>query len=240
MKHNIILISGKQGSGKTTVTNALILKAARKDFNAMGVIFAQTIYDIHDYIRELMRFRGIERPHKDGKLLQLLGTEWGRNLIDENVWVDALIGNLHNIAPEPKDNQLFVVSDCRFKNEFDGIDAFRVRLEAPREIRKARCDAWRDTDTHPSEIDLDEYAAQGKFDVTINTVGITHDEAAELILTAYMEKKNGKDNSVFDTALSVHNANSSSDPSVPTAQGEEEVSDVGSGSGHPATDGEAP
>ncbi len=239
MKHNVILISGKQGSGKTTVTNALILKAARKNFNAMNVIFAQTIYDIHDYIRELMRFRGIERPNKDGKLLQLLGTEWGRNLISERVWVDALIGNLHNIAPDPKDHQLFVVSDCRFKNEFDGIDAFRVRLEASREVRKGRCDSWRDTDTHVSETDLDDYVTQKKFDLVVNTEGINHDEAAEIILTAYLEKKNGKDDSVFDLDSHYGDAIPSNVSDVPPFSGEAEVIQVGSGSGEPEGKGEA-
>ena len=171
MKHKIIMISGKQGSGKTSICNQLLLMAARKNLTGHHMIFADTIYLIHDYARELLRFRGVPRPDKDGKLLQLLGTEWGRTLIGEDVWIDCLRGAINNIAPVPKDSHLFVISDCRFRNEFDGVDAFKVRLEASEEVRKARTHGWRDTTTHISETDLDAYAAEGKFDLVINTDG---------------------------------------------------------------------
>lgn len=189
MTHNIILISGKQGSGKTSITNNLLIQAARKELSAMNLIFAQTIYDIHDFARNTLRFRGIERPDKDGKLLQLLGTEWGRNTIDPDIWVTALLGNIRNIAPDPRPNQLFIVSDCRFKNEFDGIVSYKVRLEADREIRKARCDSWRDTDNHQSEIDLDDYVAEGKFDLVIDTNSTSAEENATRILEEYLKWK---------------------------------------------------
>lgn len=184
-KHKIIMISGKQGSGKTSIMNNIILMAARMGMNAMDVRFAETIYNIHDYIRETLRFRGIERPDKDGRLLQLLGTEWGRETIHPDIWVKACLGYINNVAPVPRPHQLFVISDCRFKNEFDLVDAFRVRLEAPKDVRQARCDGWRDTDTHISETDLDEYAAQGKFDLTIDTTSTKPDEVAKYILEEY-------------------------------------------------------
>lgn len=184
-KHKIIMISGKQGSGKTSIMNNIILMAARMGMNAMDVRFAETIYNIHDYIRETLRFRGIERPDKDGRLLQLLGTEWGRETIHPDIWVKAMLGFIDNVSPQPKPNQLFVVSDCRFKNEFDLVDAFKVRLEAPKDVRQARCDGWRDTDTHISETDLDEYAAQGKFDLVIDTTSTKSDEVAKFILEEY-------------------------------------------------------
>lgn len=184
-KHKIIEISGKQGSGKSSVVSQLLILAARQGINAMEVRFAETIYNIHDYIRNLLRFRGIERPDKDGRLLQLLGTEWGRETIHPDIWVKSLLGFINNVAPTPNPKHLFVISDCRFKNEFDLVDAFRVRLEAPRDVRKARCDGWRDTDTHISETDLDEYAAQGKFDLVVDTSTTKPEEVAALILKEY-------------------------------------------------------
>ena len=184
-KHKIIMISGKQGSGKTSIMNNIILLAARQGINAMEVRFAETIYDIHDYIRNTLRFRGIERPEKDGRLLQLLGTEWGRQTIDPDIWVKATLGFLNNVAPVPNPKHLFVISDCRFRNEFDMVDAFKVRLEAPKDVRKARCDGWRDTDTHISETDLDAYASEGKFDLVIDTTTTKPEDVAVQILKEY-------------------------------------------------------
>ncbi len=206
MKHNIIMISGKQGSGKSTIMDNLIKLSIFKGMNAMDVRFAETIYNIHDYIRETLRFRGIERPDKDGRLLQLLGTEWGRDTIHPDIWVHALLGYIRNVAPVPKENQLFVISDCRFRNEFDLVDAFRVRLECDRDVRKQRCDGWRDTDTHISETDLDQYSAEGKFDLTINTETTNPVEVAELIYKEYLCKQK----------LLLSSSSEQSEPSSPT------------------------
>jgi hypothetical protein len=83
---------------------------------------------------------------------------------------------------KPDDMVLFIVSDCRFRNEFDGFpDAFKVRLECDRDIRKSRCSQWRENDTHISETDLDGYAEEGKFDCVIDTGDLTVQEC----LTAF-------------------------------------------------------
>lgn len=173
--NKIILLSGKQGSGKTTIMNTLSTHFKAEGHRVVPVIFADTIYRIHDFAIDLLKQRGIERPLvKDGKLLQLLGTEWGRQTIGENVWVDCLKGEIAAHEKELTGEEvptIFLVSDCRFKNEFDGIEAFKVRLEASKEVRKARCSQWRDNDTHPSEVDLDEYSRLSKFHCYVDTEG---------------------------------------------------------------------
>lgn len=170
MKHKIMMISGKQGSGKTTLQNA-IRQHMERAFNVKTheIRFAQTIYDIHNYARELLRFRGVARPDKDGAFLQMLGTEWGRSQIDPDIWVKCALGEIANIAPQPKEDTLFIVSDCRFQNEFNGVDSFKVRLEASRDVRRARCDGWRENDEHPSEVDLDGFAREGYFNCYVDT-----------------------------------------------------------------------
>lgn len=47
-------------------------------------------------------------------LLQRLGTEAGRGVLGENIWIDAALSNLD-------ENKNYVVTDARFINEFDAI-----------------------------------------------------------------------------------------------------------------------
>lgn len=176
MKSNpdvVLLFSGKQGSGKTTLMNKVFEEIMEGgNYRPVNVIFADTIYKIHDFAIKLLEERGIKRDIvKDGKLLQLLGTEWGRQ-INENIWVECLKGQMKTIrADTPESIPLaFIVSDCRFQNELAGFpEAFKVRLEASKEVRQVRCSQWRDTDNHPSEIDLDVSAKEGKFDLYLDT-----------------------------------------------------------------------
>lgn len=168
----IVLLSGKQGSGKTTLMNEVKKVLEGGGYDVRNVIFADTIYKIHDFAISLLSARGVERDIvKDGFLLQFLGTEWGRKTIDENIWVRCLLGEIQSIRNlHPESKLAFIVSDCRFVNEFDGVEgALKIRLEASRELRKARCSQWRENDVHISETDLDRYATEGMFDLYVDT-----------------------------------------------------------------------
>lgn len=187
METKLILISGKQGSGKTTLQHLLAQKLGRE---AVTLNFADVIYEIHNFALETLSDYDVKVPKKDGKLLQLLGTEWGRKTLGENIWCAIVRNRLDLIEPE-----FAVIGDCRFENEFNYFpEALRVRLQAPTEVRKARCDAWRDTDQHPSEIDLDKYAADGRFDLTLPTDIMSPEECCEKVtktlITNWFEKRN--------------------------------------------------
>lgn len=170
----IVLISGKQGSGKSTLASALVKEYQYE--NARIVKLAQPLYDMHLHIGAVMVKYGLEIPEKDGKLLQLLGTEWGRDTYGTDVWVDAL---LYRISTSEDD--FFIVDDVRFRNELSLLqwlptsryNVFSIRLEADRDIRKTRCNSWRDNELHPSEIDLDNH---GVWDIVLNTDKLPSDE----------------------------------------------------------------
>lgn len=185
----IIVISAKQVSGKSTLANALC-----RQFGPVGALktrFAQPIYEMHDACRAILQKYGItsyDYTKKDGPLLQMLGTNWARMTIMPDIWVRCLHNAIHN---SPK-NIVHIIEDCRFKNEFDSFeninDVIRIRLNCPEEIRKKRAKdnnlSWREEVSHQSEIDLDGYAEDARFDMYFQT----HIESTEEIVEKIMHK----------------------------------------------------
>lgn len=52
------------------------------------------------------------------RLMQVFGTEVGRQILGENVWIDLLAKNYPGIAD---DDSRYVITDCRFPNEADFV-----------------------------------------------------------------------------------------------------------------------
>jgi hypothetical protein len=167
MKPIILMISGKQGSGKTTLARGLVRYFGRRDWYVAHLKFADPLYEMHDWIWNLMASYGLEKPAaKDGNLLQLLGTEWGRKTIGQGVWVEILRNRMEQIFLATEGftkRRLIVVDDARFPNEIDFYSSktlartFRLRLEAGEHVRQTRAEMWRTNVTHPSETALDSY-----------------------------------------------------------------------------------
>jgi energy-coupling factor transporter ATP-binding protein EcfA2 len=184
----IFLISGKQGSGKSTLTNNLIGRLKATSFEPMSIKFADPLYEMHRRVLNVMAEYGIAVPVKDGKLLQLLGTEWGRAVHGDNVWVNLAKKRIETFMDGPsRERRVAIIDDCRFKNELFGFpEAFKIRLLCDRDARKARADAWRDSETHQSEVDLDE-VDQRHWDLVIDTAQNSATEVAELVLRASLK-----------------------------------------------------
>lgn len=179
----IVLISGKMGSGKSTLAQDLAAIFTPKGYGYLRLRFAEGLYRLHDACLPILKELGIipESTDKEGDLLQIIGTEYGRNKKGENVWVDIVRKQVDR-ASWLENPALITIEDARFPNEFDAFpDAFRVRLEAPAEVRKARCHSWRENQNHPSEVGLDAYAAAGKFDLVIDTSIVDRQQAAKQV-----------------------------------------------------------
>lgn len=105
------------------------------------------------------------------EFLQLLGTDVGRNLIEDNVWVDATIGRIERDGNADAD---IVFTDTRFPNEAEAVRSrggYVVRIDR---------DGVGPANDHPSETSLDDY----NFDARVQNNGTLDDlafDAAHII-----------------------------------------------------------
>lgn len=167
---NIIGISGKRESGKTTVANHLVENHGftkvsfayelRMELVSLGypheVLFAKPT---HPVIRALMIAHGS-----------------ARRMIDPDYWVTRLFETISRIAKSGDDNVTrFVVDDMRYRNEADRIKGvggqlWRVMIDDP----LYRLGFIAGVDDHESEMSLDGYA---EWDYVVSA---KHGDLAEL------------------------------------------------------------
>lgn len=111
----LIGFSGAMGSGKSTAISSLEDIQHRRVVNMK---FAQPLYDLQEfaYRRISPVYQKPSNFIKDRKLLQFLGTEWGRDSIYTNLWVDLWKHEVkYLLENEPK--AIIVCDDVRFDNE---------------------------------------------------------------------------------------------------------------------------
>jgi hypothetical protein len=177
----IIGISGKIGSGKDTlsiVINYLADKSAPDSFNRWEQPLEEYTYKNKKYAENLKcmvcfligcnRIDLEDREFKekelgeewDGltprKILQLLGTEAGREIIHPNIWVNSLFADYTT-------DSNWIITDVRFPNEAQAIKdrgGIIIRIERPG--GESHCGG-----AHASETALDDY----DFDIVINNDG---------------------------------------------------------------------
>jgi len=151
-----IYFVGKAGAGKSYSANFLIKKYG------FGVSkFAYPVYMIAE--------KYFNMKIKDRKLLQVIGTDAGRDLIDQDIWVKRFIEDMNIIArtalilnrPVPK----FVSDDCRFPNEhviLSQLGFVGIYIDVSDEIRSKRLvgrdgSSQENTLNHKSETLIDTF-----------------------------------------------------------------------------------
>jgi hypothetical protein len=159
----LIGLTGSMGSGKSTVA-ALINGKANRVVHTFK--FAQALYDMQEFIYR----RAGMTPVKDRKLLQWLGTDWGRS-IDPSIWINIWKKDVSK-ALEDSPTSLIVCDDVRFDNEAEAVQAMGgivVRVDASPEVRGNRI-ALINTG-HASENGINDKFING----TINNNGSLYD-----------------------------------------------------------------
>jgi hypothetical protein len=131
----LIAFSGLKGSGKDTAASVLI-----KEYGFTKIAFADAVREMALAIDPIVTLEEEWQPlvvtklsvivseygwdwakralPEVRRLLQVIGTEAGRMLLGDNVWVDLLDKRFPDMAdPETR----YVITDCRFDNEVEFV-----------------------------------------------------------------------------------------------------------------------
>lgn len=206
---NLILISGKKGSGKDTVADYLRKEYDFKKFafadelKNMCLVFCNEIMfgadketgeniTIDHFYNEALKERLLSFPFVDDLeeeitpryIMQKFGTNFIRRYFDENYWIKNTIMNIKN-----KNWENNAISDLRYKNELNVITAELAQYYNIYTIRISRLNPII-PDNHSSEIDLDDYS---KWDYIIDnndgTLEDLYDHVDIIMNSIYRRKK---------------------------------------------------
>lgn len=140
----IIGIAGHKRSGKTMLADMLCqrLNLPHESFaapirRAVADILGVSVDALEVRKETPISWLGGKTPRH---LMQTLGTEWGRQMIDRELWIKALMNRAGGSGA--------VVSDVRFPNEAEAI-----RASGGKVIRLVR-PGFQDQDSHLSEVPL--------------------------------------------------------------------------------------
>lgn len=174
----LISLSGYAGSGKDSVADVLVAKhgfvkyawadTLRLAASILNPIVHSdehgAIYRYNEVVEEYGYNNAKFKYPEVRRFLQILGTEVGRELISDTVWVDA---TLKRIRQECSPIDDIVITDTRFINEVRAVKTFMGDAYAVRVCRPGVLAA----NNHASEVELDGFA----FDFTLVNDGSLFD-----------------------------------------------------------------
>ena len=132
----IIGLSGRAGSGKTTVAGmipaAVVIQLADPLYAALSTMLGVPESMLRSPAYKERPFLGLGKSPR--QMMQTLGTEWGRELIDRHIWIRLLEKRIETLRAQGV--RTIVVADVRFENEADAIrrmdgQVWRVRRDEP-------------------------------------------------------------------------------------------------------------
>jgi hypothetical protein len=153
----VIGIAGKKLAGKSTLAHYLRTRSGFKDiafadplYDAAGVMFGQDFRGLYWQQRKDTE----PVPGAGGKtlrqILQTLGTEWGRHMLHNDVWVERLDSRIRQsvVQASRQGSARIVIQDVREENEVAWVRQYGTLIH----IRNPRTEVH---DGHSSEDGVD-------------------------------------------------------------------------------------
>lgn len=155
----IVGIGYKKFSGKDTTADYLVQRHGftRISFadslkSACGIIFSFSDEQLYGDEKEVFDSRWGKTPRE---ILQLVGTEGIRNVIDPDVWIKSAMFRMQRLnEAHPDKYNKFVVADVRFPNEAEFIRNFNQSSSVWKINRNLPENLF---SKHSSETSLDDY-----------------------------------------------------------------------------------
>lgn len=152
----ILMISGKSGSGKDTIANIMKEKLEKAGYNCITLHYADLV---KYYLKQYYNWNGV-KDEKGRTLLQQLGTNKVRAKYPD-YWAETIAKFL---AAIPNDFDCAFIPDARFPNEIEVVkqynpQAFSIRIERYDKEGKNYVNPLFTSEqlNHPSETSLDDY-----------------------------------------------------------------------------------
>lgn len=161
----LIGLAGRSGVGKSTLSATYLRPLG---FNEVGIADEIKIRAVATGVATYEEVFVGPKPAHVRTWLQEEGTERGRNVFGEDVWVRALLARLRKVEETWGIDQ-FVVTDVRFVNEVEFIHkhgGIVLRIDAP--TRFANNGMTAEQRQHPSECDLDRLTNQDFDGIVLN------------------------------------------------------------------------
>lgn len=156
----VIGLSGKAGVGKDFVAKWIHSKID----NSMIVAFADQL-KVNTLIQHSLLYEDVfEKKSKEvRKLLQQTGTEQGRNIHGQDIWL-RYMETWMKLHHERMGITTFIITDCRFQNEVEFVKQFEnstsIRIIAPKRNEQRLMEEKSNEDSsillHSSECSLDD------------------------------------------------------------------------------------
>lgn len=199
----IIGLSGKMGTGKDYIANEIIIPFLKKHGKqCLQLAFADQV-KVNAMTKYNLNFNDVyvEKTHETRNFLQYEGTENGRNVLGEDIWINYFDSWRKVLTSRGIDT--IVAVDVRFNNEVDYIrnqGGLLIRINAPlRNKKRLQQESGGDSSkyiklsSHKSECSLDN---TDNFDITIDNDVTLNDEQQNAMkinlyncLYKYMYKK---------------------------------------------------
>jgi hypothetical protein len=156
----LIALAGPKGSGKSHIAKLVTQNTGGIVLSFAGPIKAMLakaeILPPEAFLPEHKENTAHGRCGKSPRyLMQTLGTEWGRQIIGEDIWVETVVSQIKTLQAAQK-HPLIVIDDLRFGNEAKAIVNLGGKIYR---VRRAGFDY---TGEHASEQPIPEQYIEGE------------------------------------------------------------------------------